>query len=362
MSQYFTKLNYTLANEDTKLEYDLLPYQSPHALSVCGSGSRVLPLLAKSPKKLSLIDSSPTQLALTELRIELVKDHSYQEFLSFLGYPSKLEEDPKRRMEIFSCLPISKEHKKILKVIFQHNQWGPIIYEGKYERTLITISKLLHKLVGNSLRRHHKIDSKEELIKIYQESFPKKRFKIFLKLISNQNLLNALLYKGNHPKKNINLSYSEYYQQLFNNLFSKITWIDSYFLYFLVFGKLDQKTLFPLEAQESVFAKMKTGAQTADINYYQGFFPDVMDEIPKDIHFISFSDIPSYFSHSLGKQYLQILRPYMAKNGLICIRYFLHKSLHLKTEHYVNLNDLYQEKIATERTQIYDIDIFKFID
>lgn len=362
MSQYFTKLNYTLANEDTKFEYDILPYQSDHVLSVCGSGSRVLPLLAKSPKMLSLIDSSPTQLALTELRIELVKNHSYQEFLNFLGYPSQLEEDPKRRMEMFSCLSLSKESKSILKDIFQHNQWGPIIYEGKYEKTLITISKLLHKLVGNSLRKNQQIEAKEELIKVYQENFPKKRFKIFLKLISNQNLLNALLYKGNHPKKNISLTYSEYYQQLFNNLFSKITWLDSYFLYFLVFGKLDQKTLYPLEAQESIFAEMKVGAGKADISYYQGFFPDVMDQIPKNINFISLSDIPSYFSHSLGKQYLQILRPFMAKNGLICIRYFLHKSLHLKTEHYVNLNDLYQEKIATECTQIYDIDIFKFID
>ena len=66
-SQFFNKLNYTMSNEDTQFEYDLLDYNQGHVLCIAGSGSRVIPLLAKKPKRLSISDYSIEQLALTSL-------------------------------------------------------------------------------------------------------------------------------------------------------------------------------------------------------------------------------------------------------------------------------------------------------
>ena len=52
MSQpYFNQLNYTLGNEDTSLELAILPERVGHVFSVAGSGGRVVPLLAKFPRK-----------------------------------------------------------------------------------------------------------------------------------------------------------------------------------------------------------------------------------------------------------------------------------------------------------------------
>src|SRR5690348_8215276 len=85
---YFDSLNYTLGNEDTALEYDLLPPTVSHLYAVAGSGSRVLPLMAKKPKKVTCVDTSRNQLYLTELRIVSLKTLTYAEFLGFWGYPT----------------------------------------------------------------------------------------------------------------------------------------------------------------------------------------------------------------------------------------------------------------------------------
>ena len=85
---YFDDLNYTLGNEDSSLEYNLLPKDTKHVLAIAGSGSRILPLLAKHPKKLTCIDTSSLQLYLTELRIETLRSLEYDKFLAFWGYPT----------------------------------------------------------------------------------------------------------------------------------------------------------------------------------------------------------------------------------------------------------------------------------
>ena len=68
--KYFNDLNYSLANEDTRLELDLCKTYKPKAiLSICGSGGRFLPLLAAgTPKKIVALDLAPQQLHLAEMR------------------------------------------------------------------------------------------------------------------------------------------------------------------------------------------------------------------------------------------------------------------------------------------------------
>ena len=64
---YFSKLNYSFANEDTTVEMEILPKGAQRVVCVAGSGSRVLPLLAKKPHKLVCADLSEQQLYITEL-------------------------------------------------------------------------------------------------------------------------------------------------------------------------------------------------------------------------------------------------------------------------------------------------------
>ncbi|MCM2281509.1 MAG: BtaA family protein, partial [Bdellovibrionaceae bacterium] len=92
---YFDDLNYTLSNEDTRIEHGLLKKGADHVFSIAGSGARVLPLIAKHPKNLNVIDMSQEQLYLNELRLAAAQELTYEEFLFFIGYRGGLAEgDP----------------------------------------------------------------------------------------------------------------------------------------------------------------------------------------------------------------------------------------------------------------------------
>ena len=103
---YFNKLNYTLANEDTRMELDMLEPGVGHVLCVAGSGGRVLPLLAKGPKRMTCVDLSQPQLYLVELRIESCRALTHKEFLSFWGYPPS-PADPDTRKTLFKKIKLS---------------------------------------------------------------------------------------------------------------------------------------------------------------------------------------------------------------------------------------------------------------
>src|SRR4051812_41277723 len=92
---HFKGLVYTLANEDSAFEASILPTDQKVVFAIAGSGSRVLPLLSKNPKKLVCVDLSKEQLYLTELRIESLRSLSHNEFLQFWGYPSQRQGDRK---------------------------------------------------------------------------------------------------------------------------------------------------------------------------------------------------------------------------------------------------------------------------
>ena len=89
--EYFSDLNYTLANEDTQIEYSLLPENVQRVFSIAGSGARCLPLMAKNPQHLDVIDMSVSQLYLCELRLAAMKNLTYEEYLFLLGYRGGLQ-------------------------------------------------------------------------------------------------------------------------------------------------------------------------------------------------------------------------------------------------------------------------------
>jgi S-adenosylmethionine-diacylglycerol 3-amino-3-carboxypropyl transferase len=89
--EYFSDLNYTLSNEDTRIEFDLLPENAERVFSIAGSGARCLPLISKNPKYLDVIDMSVSQLYLCELRLAAMKTLSYEEYLFLLGYRGALQ-------------------------------------------------------------------------------------------------------------------------------------------------------------------------------------------------------------------------------------------------------------------------------
>ena len=119
---YFSTLNYTLANEDTAMEIAMLPDNVNHVATVAGSGGRAIPLLSRSPKKLTCIDLSQEQLYLTELRVEALRALTHSEFLAFFGYPPE-PGPPARRKELFAKIKLSEPAGEFFGKLFEASGW-----------------------------------------------------------------------------------------------------------------------------------------------------------------------------------------------------------------------------------------------
>ena len=84
---FLENLNYSMANEDSTLEQSIaLDQKSSKILSVCGSGSRVFPLVTQYATELDIIDMSSIQLDFAKLREKTFQQLNYKQFLEFWGY------------------------------------------------------------------------------------------------------------------------------------------------------------------------------------------------------------------------------------------------------------------------------------
>lgn len=355
-SEYFNKLNYTMSNEDTEFEYSILPENSNHVLCIAGSGSRVVPLLAKKPKRLSISDYSKEQLALTATRIACLKILTHEEYIKFWGYTYL---DRSQRKIIFQRLEIESEYKEIMKQIFEAHNWEPLLYVGKYEKMLQSFSCIIQKVLGSHIKKLSSFKEHKNFIEYLYTTFPRFRWKILVSLLGNSTLFNALLYKGNHPKKNIKGSYPAYYRRMFDQLFQFLVPRESFFLQMIFFGKIQYLEGAPFEASSQIYNDMKEGALSCHIDYYQGDLFSNLERINSKIDFVSFSDILSYFQGNLEKEYLQLIKEKLNTKALTIHRYYLRINKDIDVNGFNKITEKFRTKIDREKTQIYLIDVYE---
>ena len=354
--EYFNKLNYTMSNEDTELEYKLLKEGTNHVLSIAGSGSRVIPLLAKNPKRISICDYSNEQLALTATRIETVRQLTHPEFLAFWGYKEML---PELRKSVFESLTLPLNYHEIMTKIFNEHNWNSLLYIGKYEKMLMSLSSITRKVMGKHILILSAFEDHNEFLEYLYTKFPKHRWGFLIAIFGNSTMFNALLYKGNHPKKNIKGSYSSYYKSMFSRLFQFLLPKESFFLQMLFFGKVIFIEGAPFEADKNIFSDMKEAAKSCQIDYYNGDLFKNLEKIEQKIDFVSFSDILSYFPEDLEKVYLQKIKPYLTEGAITVHRYYFRVNKDLDISGFNQTTDQHSLLIDKEKTQIYIIDTYE---
>ncbi|MBQ47563.1 MAG: hypothetical protein CMP10_08860 [Zetaproteobacteria bacterium] len=360
MNAYFNELNYSLANEDTSLEVNVLPDQSKHVLVAAGSGSRVTPLLAKNPEHITVVDLAKQQLYLTQLRVETIRNFQRDEFLSFWGYPSR-EMNPETRKKYFMELNLEAEAKEYFINLFDSHNWQGIVYNGKWEKTFNFISRVFQLLIGkNKIDQLFQCRNMEEQQQYLQSNFYGLGYRLTVGLLGNAKFFNTFLYKGHFVKKNMPIGYYDFYNSTFRKVLSLCPARENYFINLILRGTLDFPEGLPIECDEDVFHKTKQALNTTTISYELGNILDVAQKVPP-IDLISFSDVPSYFSGDIEKSYLQKIRPYIAADGLVTLRYYLRIPENTDKNGFDDVTSDYATAIAKEKTQSYNIEILKKI-
>lgn len=352
---FLQNLNYSMANEDTHLEREIARLHGAKTiLSVCGSGSRVFPLVNSSTHEIDCLDMSGVQLDLARLRLKTILDYDYEDFLKFWGY----EEFPRDfRKDKFQRL-VSGISKKLLN-LFNQESWQEPIYYGEWEKTYRKLNRIVRFALGNKrINKLKECKTIVEQIRVFQGSDFQWRWRAVLVIVGNRALFNSLLYKGKFVQKNIPISYVQFYIKAFEQLITKKLLRDSYFLQMSFLGKIEYSKGAPLEAQESVFYSMKESLGKVQINFIQENIVHFIEKTDKKYDFISISDVPSYFSSELGKTFLQGIEPSLNKGGVIVVRYYL--NVHSPDiSGFQDITSRYAKLISEEGVQMYKVKIYQ---
>lgn len=359
-NEYFvSSLNYTLANEDTGLELELLPQGVGHLFSVAGSGGRILPLLARAPKVVTCVDISQEQLHLARMRFESARVLTHAEFMRFWGYPPQ-SADPAERRKMFESLSLPDDARTYLSKVFEARGWESILYDGKWERTFGKLSVGVRALTGAAGMGLFTALTRAEHERYLREKFPARAWKTVLFLLGNAGVFNALLYKGHFPKKNLPQSFYGFYKEAFERLFAQGPARENFFLQLLFFGKVIFSEGCPVECKPEVFAAAQAALRSGiEIRYRLGDLVGEAASTDVPIDFFSFSDVPSYFSGDLEREFMQRVRPKLAGGALVVLRNYLHVPEGLDLSGYDTVTAQYREAIAREKLQVYTTEIYR---
>ena len=289
MKSYFQDLNYSLSNEDTKIESDLLarlPTDKTKVLAVCGAGARVTPLMQTHVSRIDVVDVSEPQLKLLKLRLESIRKFDHDEFLQFWGYKNPISS----RIKMFSSLELSADDSEYWKS--QSQKWeNGFLLTGRWENFLTQLGKLFRDAFFVNFETLFECPSAEARKIWFTKNFPQKRLQLFLKIFANPFIFNLFLYRGKFAKSKE--SFSDFLNQVFHQILIVKDPKRSFFAQMLFLGELKYSEGWPIEAHFDVFSRAKKFQ--GDIHFHRS---DLVDEIEQrlDLNFLSLSDVVSYLS------------------------------------------------------------------
>jgi S-adenosylmethionine-diacylglycerol 3-amino-3-carboxypropyl transferase len=356
--KYFTGLNYTLGNEDTTVEIEMVKRLKPKSIfSVCGSGGRSLPLSGDA-ENLTLSDLSKEQIQLAKLREATYRQLSHTDFLCFWGYFPYAENNYcLARKNMFSKLELENDVHRFFQNIFSEIGFYSLLYLGKWERTFQIIAKTNSTLLGKNFDQILRFDDLEAQREYYKKSFPINRWKAVVSLLGNKALFNALLYKGNFIQKNAPESHFDYYFNAFERLFTKDLAQNSFFVQLCFYGRIRSLEGVPVEAGAE--AHKRISSSKTKTNYIVEDLVTHLQSGKQKYDFLSLSDVPSYFKGELEKKFMQTIRAGLNPEAIVVNRYYLRKS-DCNLEGFVDVSDEYKDLISAEKVQMYNICVYRY--
>lgn len=364
VQKYFNQLNYTLGNEDTAVDCEIVKrLGSKNVFSVAGCGSRSFPLLEHCDE-LHMVDVSEYQLSLCRLREALYKALSFEEFLLFFDFPPYHGQDNSyQRKKIFQSLELESRDRDYFRQVFNELEWQSLLYSGKWERTFQTMSKGLRAILGRGYPDLFEFHNVEDQAYFFKNKFNKVRWNALLFLLGNKSVFNALLYKGDFIEKNVEENHFEYYKQSFETLFTHNLARDSFFAHLCFFGEITHSDGNPIEAKDSNYRVVKEKIMTGPpVKYFQGDLVGLLesDECQGLYDFIGLSDVPSYFKGPLEENFIQRIRGALKPNGVICLRNYL-RIPETNTDGLKDITDNFLDLYPKEKVGVYRFKLFQSI-
>jgi S-adenosylmethionine-diacylglycerol 3-amino-3-carboxypropyl transferase len=265
----------------------------------------------------------------------------------------------KWRASMIAALALPQDVRAIVNELCNENAYGEIIYYGRFEKTLQSLSGIFRFIVGGALDTLFACKSLQEQKEFFlSKSFPMRRWNTALCLLGNGTVLNAILYRGQFPKKNISGSTFENYKRIFHALLTQVYCRESFFLQMLSFGRLQFPDACCIETNERVYADAKAAVATTDVRFVQGDIFALLRGMREEFDFVSLSDVPSFLAPQDENSFLGSLSDCMRHGGRIAFRGHL-RVIAPTSDGYRDLTSHFRAEIARERTQLWQVRLFE---
>lgn len=297
MAEFFSRLTYTLGNEDWLVEKRALQIKpTDRVLCITASGDRPLHSVIDGCQEVIAIDANPTQNYLLELKRQALKQLNFDEYLSFLGIKAcnnRLThlENLLKNMEASSANYWSKNKSMIKK---------GVIYQGFFEKWLRAAScflRFFRKKKIDGLFATKTLEEQKIFIKTKWDTYLwRKLIDVALKpSLMKLTLKDPSLYAFDQKSKLSDVFYRRFHHCLESHLLK-----DNFFISFLFKGYIPEDSCPPYLTKEGC-AKIKPNLDkikwvTRDILSYLRSSPD------NSIDCYSLSDVASYISQTHFEQ------------------------------------------------------------
>lgn len=357
--EYFSDLNYTLANEDTKIEHDLLPEGAERVFCIAGSGSRVLPLAAKNPKEIIVADMAEAQLFLVELRWAAVQALTYEEWLYFLGYRGAIQgaaDNPREDRDVlFQSLKLSERAREYW--VLRKDGWKTkgFIFLGKWERHFLMLGSVFRDYLRCDFQPIFEASTVEEQRELWEQHWPKRRFNAFIRIAASEYVFNKFLYKGHFAGSEGHRTESrppyQFISEEFERMFKTHLVRKSYFMQMMFLGKIVYEEGLPFEAHRDVFERMKKSK--TKLTYKLGNQMSVLPEY--EWSFVSLSDTISYVTAEEARSLFSRIKG----EGVMVIRSFMRAPPEISAQGWNELTESERWAWETDLTGVYQFHIYQ---
>ncbi|MFK7827524.1 MAG: DUF3419 family protein [Oligoflexales bacterium] len=321
-TSFFSKINYSAANEDGNSERGFLSIGShDRVLCITGSGSRPLDLIVDKPESLTAIDFNPSQTSLCELKIACYKELEYEEFCAFIGLsPSSTS----KRKSTYRALrsQLSTAAREFWDIHVSEVEKG-ILYCGTWETFMQVMAKFAQ-VRSKTLRSLFACQDINEQYYIWKTDWDNSIWKSSLWLFSRRFVWKYLLKEPGIEFVPASMNIYWYMYDRFEHCARSFLLKDTPYAHLLLWGHYCKESL-PLHLRPENFPIIKTHIDSLKLQ--TGSLLDFLhtDSAKNNFSAFSLSDFSSYASPDLYYQIWDGVINASKEGAKACERQFLVK-------------------------------------
>ena len=348
---FFTRINYSIGNEDWKVEAQALQVQpGDNAICVTASGDRTLHLLMTDCNHIFSIDMNQSQNHLLALKLAAIAELDYETYLAFL--PSQDRQSIFLKMKPYlspECAVFWNKNPNLIS--------RGIIYQGRTERLTQLAAKFFKFIRREKIQKLFQFSDLEEQKRFVEKEWDTPGLRRIFELLINPRLSSYLI---KDPGLNSYVDTLKPGQYIYTRM---ITYLNHHLakhsplLQLLFTGTLTSEAYFPyltLGGYNAIRRNMQR------VSIIDGNIIDFMNskELQNQIDCFSISDIASYMPQSTFENLLRSIQNAARPHARFCLREFMSNRNvpdNLMTTY--RRNSLLEKKLEKEETNF----VYRFI-